>query len=217
MLNDFFADSAGWFTLPAVVGSFVFVLRLILMLVGGAGHAGGMDVDVDVDVDAADGDAGLETGGDAHGDLHTGGAHPDPGQGMKILSIQSVAAFLMGFGWGGLGAYKGSDWSLPMAVLVGIVIGVAMMWFLAMMLKATYKLEASGNISLRDAIGLEGSVYVTIPASQEGYGQVAVIVRDHQRIYHAVTDSTDHEEIPRNAQVRIVRAVDAQTVAVVRA
>lgn len=223
MLDTFFADNAGWFSLPAAIGSFVFILRLIMMLVGGAGHAGGMDADVDADfdVDAAGGEVGLETGdgGDdgVHGDFHTGGAHPDPGQGMKILSIQSIAAFLMGFGWGGLGAYQGSGWPISMSVLVGIVIGVAMTWFLAMMLKATYKLEASGNISIRDAVGLEGSVYVTISASQDGYGQVTVVVRDHQRIYRAVTDSPAHEEIPRNAPVRIVRAVNAQTVAVVRA
>lgn len=46
MLDYFFSNSTGWFTLPAVVGSFLFIVRLALLLLAGVGHA---DVDLHVD------------------------------------------------------------------------------------------------------------------------------------------------------------------------
>ena len=51
---------------------------------------------------------------DAFGDADAG--FDDSGDAFQILSIQTMAAFMMGFGWGGLGAFRGSG--LPVVVAV---------------------------------------------------------------------------------------------------
>lgn len=64
---------AAWFEVPASSATAVFVVRLVLMLVGGAGPS-------DADVDAT---------------------HPVPTSAFKALSFQSIIAFAMGVGRAG--------------------------------------------------------------------------------------------------------------------
>ena len=188
MLELFFGNNAGWFTFPAIVGTFFFLLRLILMGVGGTSDvdAGG-DVDFDggVDVDA--------DGGDSDAD------HSDSGDAFKMLSIQTIAAFVMGFGWAGLGAYKGSHIEWPMSLFIGAIGGIAMVWVLTLLLKLMYDLQSSGNINLKNALGSEGTVYVTIPDDGRK-GQVQVVIDGRQRIYKAVTEG---EAIPARRRVKV--------------
>ena len=199
LMRDLFGNGAGWFTAPAIIGTIFFLLRLALMGVGG--HVGDADIHTDVDV---------------HADVHTGDAagdhHTDSSEAFKILSVQGIAAFLMGFGWGGLATLRSTDWSWITAMAVAVVCGIAFVWLLGILLKAVYSLQSSGNVSIRDTEGHEGSVYVTIPAKGEGRGRVRVVINNRERIYPAVSDG---EQLPRNAQVRIIRANEDNTVTVV--
>ena len=211
MMDLFFADHAGWFTVPAAFGTFVFVVRLCLLLVGGAtdadiGDAATADVDFDVH-----GDVHADIGTDAVGEVHHG-SHLDPGHALQILSVQSISAFLMGFGLGGLGAYRGTGWDILPSVFTALVIGVAFMWIIIMLMRAMYKLESSGNVSIRDAVGREGSVYVTIPANGAGTGQISIILNKRQRMYRARTDG--ETELARHTRVKVVRINDARTLTV---
>ena len=192
MLDLFFSNNAGWFTLPAFVGTFFFVLRLILMTTGAVG-------DVDADVDAGgDFDAG---GGDFDGDGGDGGDHADSGDAFKLLSIQAIAAFLMGFGWAGLGAYKGSDWPWHISLLCAAIGGVGMVWLLTLLLKFIYSLQASGNINIQDAMDAEGTVYVKVPSDGKR-GQVRLVIDGRQRIFNAVSEE---DVIETKRRVRVVR------------
>ena len=186
MFEHLFGNNAAWFGIPAVLGTFFFALRLVLMTVGGAADA---DVDLDADVDF-----------DAHG---------DPGEAMKLLSVQSIAAFLMGFGWGGLAGLHGFDLSWGMSALAGVGTGAAMMWILGLLLKAMHDLQSSGNIDLDAAIGNEAEVYVQIPP--DGRGQVRLVVDNRQRIYNAVSEAG---ALPRHARVRVIRVNDDRTLTV---
>ncbi len=202
MLDFLFASNAGWFSVPAIVGTFIFILRLAFMFIGGVGDAAG-DVDFDLDVDA-----GADIGDADIGD------HPDPGQAFRLLSVQSIAAFMMGFGLAGFAAYRGSNWGLPTSIIVATAFGIVFMWIIGTLMKMAYRLESSGNVSIRQSIGLEANVYVTVPPAGQGAGQVNVIMDNRQRLYRAVTEESD--EITRNTAVRVVRANDAQTVTVCR-
>lgn len=190
MLDLLFSDHAAWFGVPAVVGTVFFALRMVLMLMGGdfAHH--------DVDAGSAD--------------LH----HGDPGEAFKVLSIQSIAAFMMGFGWGGLGGLRGADWSWTASTLFALGCGLGMMWLLAMLLRGMVALQSSGNVSAEDAIGGEAEVYVNIPGQRAGRGQVQVVVNGRQRIYNAVTEG---EALASHSRVRITRVNDDHTVTVVPA
>jgi hypothetical protein len=184
MTELFFGDNAGWFTVAAIIGTAAFIIRIILMMVG---HHG------------------LDT------DLGTGDVHTDPADSFKALSIQTITAFLMGFGWAALGAYRGSDLLWTVSAGIGVVGGVVMVWFLALLLKALYDLQSSGNIDLKNAIGHEADVYLTVPPRGQGRGQIRVIVQDRQRIINAVTDG---EALPTSSRVRITRVNEDNTLTV---
>lgn len=193
ILDLFFSANAGWFTVAAVIGTAVFALRLVMLLLGLAGE-----------------------GGDLHADLHVGSAsggdhHGDPGEAFKVLSIQSIAAMLMGFGWAGLGALKGADLSLFSSLLVAAAGGAGMVWLLATLLGAVKTLEASGNIPIHAAVGVEGDVYITVPPKGQGSGQVRLVVRDRQRILNAVSDEL---ALVTQTRVRVVGVNEDNTVIV---
>ncbi len=196
-MDLFFGDHAGCFTLPAVVGTFFFALRLAFLLIGGASDA---DLDLDVDVDADF---------DVTGDAPEGDHHADPGDAFKLLSVQSAAAFLMGFGWLGLGGLRGAGWDWPVSLAIAFAGGIGMVWLLGLLLRAVYDLQSSGNIDINDAIGAEGSVYVSIPV--DGRGQVRLVINERQRIWNAVTEG---EALPRRARVRVTRVNQDHTLTV---
>lgn len=192
MYQIFFSESAAWFTIPAFIGTGVFFLRLLLMSLGGAG----LDLHHDL-------------GADMHGALD---AHDvDTSHAFHVLSIQSIAAFLMGFGWGGLGSLRGTGWSPLTSVAVGILAGAVMVWVLGLMLKAAYDLQSSGNIAAGDAVGNEALVYTSIPAQGDGGGQVQVIINQRQRTYNAVSVGPP---LHTNSRVRVVGIVDQKTLTV---
>lgn len=206
MMELLFGDNMGWFSTPAILGSLFFLFRLALMLIGG--DLSDADAHGDVHVGGGHGDA---SGGDA-GDGIDHGDHPDSSEAFKLLSIQSIAAFMMGFGWGGFAAFRSnSDWGLGVALVAGLVCGGAMVWLLGVLLKGVYDLQSSGNISISSTIGHQGSVYVTVPAAGKGRGRVRLVIDDRQRIYSAVTDG---EELARNTEVRVVRVNEDNTLTV---
>lgn len=179
------ADGAAWFTIPAVVGTIFFLLRVVFLFVGG--DAGDLDVDLD---------------------------HGDPTEAFKILSVQSIAAFMMGFGWGGIAGLRAFGWEWMPSMLIGLAIGGAMVWVLALLLKIVHDLQASGNVRLEHAVGAEGTAYTSIPAGGAGRGQVQVIVDGRQRIYSAVAQG---EAIASQARVRVLKVNEDRTLIVDRA
>ena len=190
-MDLFFGNNASWFSIPAFLGTFFFVLRLGLMFVGGDG-----DVDADFDVDADLGDVDDSSGA------------------FKLLSVQSIAAFMMGFGWGGLGGLKGAGWDPSTSLLFGVALGAGMVWMLGKLLEVVYRLQSSGNVPIDAALGVEGSVYVAVPPRHEGRGRVRLLIGNRERFLNAVTDA---EPIESNVRVRVTAINDDNTVTVSRA
>lgn len=170
MLDLLFGGSAALFGVPAVIGTLFFLGRLVLMLVGGVD-----DVHHDFAMDL-----------DHPGDVDTG--HTDSSTAFKILSLQAISAFLMGFGWGGLGVVRG--WGLPViaGLAVGVVSGGAMTWTLGKLLTWIARMQSSGTVAMESALYEEGIVYITVPGARAGRGSVRVVVDDRMQYYPAVTD-----------------------------
>lgn len=193
MQELFFDGHALWFTIPAFVGSAFFLLRMILMLVGGV-----IDVDLDGDADVDLTDVDVE--------------HGDSTEAFKFLSVQSILAFAMGFGWAGLGALKGSAVeNMALVLLIAVAGGVAMVWLLTLLLKAVADLQSSGNISIQTALGLEGTVYASVPARGKGKGRIRLVIEERQRMYSAITEG---DELPTNTRVRVTRVNSDNTLTV---
>lgn len=198
-----FGHGAVWFGVPAVVGTFFFLLRLGLMMLGGDGD---VDADVDVDIDV---DVDVDVDADAH--VHDA---VDSTDAFQVLSFQTIATFLMGFGWAGLGGFQGAGWSAGWSVLFGLAAGSGMVWLLAKLLKLVYGFQSSGTVSIRDALGTEGQVYLQIPGHREGRGQVRLVIGERQRYFNAVTDE---DAIGTKSRVRITAVNDDNTLTVSKA
>jgi membrane protein implicated in regulation of membrane protease activity len=120
----------------------------------------------------------------------------------------------MGFGWGGLGAYRGGGWPVATSVIFAAFCGVAMVWLLAKMLAGIYRLQSSGNVPMYHALEAEGTVYTAVPPVGSGLGRVRVIIDDREVYYRAVSEG---EPIPRNERVRVVAINDDNSITVTRA
>ncbi len=194
MFDALFTGEGLLFSLPALAGSFVFLIKIGLMAIVG------VDGDADVGV-AVDGDVDVNLGDDAHDSSHA----------FSLLSVQSIAAILMGFGWGGLTARFALDWTLPLSVLSGLAVAALMVWLLGLMMKGMYDLQSSGNIRLDDTVGLHGTVYASVPAAGKGRGKLRLVVNQRSRIFDAISEGG---ALATNAKVKVVRANGDNTVTV---
>lgn len=192
MFDVMFTQEGWMFSIPALFGTFVFLVRIVMMSVGGHG---GLDID-----HAGD---GVELGADAHDSTHS----------FSLLSVQSIAALLMGFGWGGLTAHYAIELPLTYSVLAGVAVGAFMVWLLGILMKGMYDLQISGNISLHDTVGRQGTVYAEVPQRGSGTGQIRLVVKQSSRIFNAMSDG---EPMATNTPVRVIRANDDNTVTVTR-
>ncbi len=178
-LTSFFALPAAWFTVPAMVGTFIFLFKLIFMAIGGHGH--GHDFSAETDAAHAPGDL-------SHGH-HSAHDASKANQGFKILSIQAVAAALMGFGWTGYGSLVGSSWPMFAHVSVGLAAGVLSGAAIIWMLRQLSKMKADGTLRHDALLGAEGDVYIQVPLRGKGHGQVRIVVGNRERFVSAVCDS----------------------------
>lgn len=197
MSEFLFGNGAAWFSVPALIGTLFFAIRIVLALIGldfddGGGDAGGMDV----------GDTGLEEGID----------HAESTSVFKFLSIQTITAFAMGFGWGGLLGLRTLELNTAQSVAIGALLGTAFAWFVVWCFKLIYSLESSGNISIRDAMNNEGTVSSTIEPGRTG--RVRLNIGERQRAFTAITEG---ETLASGTRVRVTKINSNQTVTVVRA
>jgi hypothetical protein len=196
MIDKLFATDALVFTVPALAGTLFFVLRLAVTIVGLdiEGADGGGD---DFGAGMGDGAGGLDAG-----ELEQGVDHAETASVFKFVSILTVTAFFMGFGWGGLVAMYPMGLDAVPSVVFALGIGVALAWFVIWLLKLLYSFESSGNITIEKAYGCEGVTTSTIPAQNAGTGRVRITIKDRQRAYAARTEG---EAIRMGAQIRVTR------------
>lgn len=187
MMHTLFGDLAPWFSAPALLGTTFLLIQLVLGEIGGDGS---FDIDLDVDT------------------------HADhPGAEFGILSIQSLSAFFMGFGWMGLAAYRFLDVGFTGAALIAVISGVGIAWLMIWLLRSFLKLQNNTNVSISQAVGLIGEVYATVPPAGEGRGEIILVINQSQHNYFAIQE-TD-QPITTHTRVRVLRADRASNIIVV--
>ena len=200
------------FACVAVPSTLVLLVQTILMLIGIGGEAAG-DVDADVDVDV---DVDMDAEADVDGIFGDGelDADPDPTglDGLRVFTVRGIIAFAVVFGWVGLlmDSVGAALWlSLPVAA----VCGLAMMLALAFLMRAVLKLRNDGTLDNRNAVGVSGKVYLTVPAARKGEGKVNVLLQGSYVERSAVTDEA--ESIATGTEI-VVIGVSGQTTLVVK-
>lgn len=215
---------AWWESLDALARGFAFVavpatvlllIQTVLTLLG-LGHGADADVDMDADMGAS---LDLD-GGDLPDvpDLDADAALPDAhgasgfGDGLQLFSLRGFIALFAVGGWSGIAFLENGMERVP-AVILAVLSGAAAMFATALILKGFLKLQYNGTLDIKNAVGLSGTVYLTIPASRASAGKVTLLLQEQLAEFDAVTDAED--PIRTGAEVTVV-GVSGKTVLIVQ-
>ncbi len=174
------------FAISALIGALLFIIRIGFTMIG----MGDSDMDVG-DVDGVDGIGD----GDAS---------------FSLVSVHGVTSFLLMFGLVGLALSIEANASYAWALLGAVLAGLVSMWMIAQIFLLMHRMQTSGNVDLRNAVGAEGAVYLTLPA--DGIGQVQVVVQGGLRMFDA--RSVSGEEIKTGERIRVASVVGSHTLMV---
>lgn len=170
----------------------------------GAQVDGGFDLNGDgaADADGVWVDGGVDTTGDGQPDVFPETDAPDPGtqhaHGLHWFTFRGVVAFLCIGSWTAI-ATLDSGLHPALAVTIALLAGLLALFLVAWLMRAALKLQQSGNLDVRNAVGQVGEVYLTIP--QGGKGKVTVMVQERLLDFDAVSDRAPLEN---GRQVRVI-------------
>ncbi len=136
-----------------------------------------------------------DTGGGGGIDLH--GGH---GGGGSIVSIKTVSAMLLGFGFGGALLEK-NGFSVGPSALGGIGVGVVIGAIYFAMMRSFYKLKSDGTAVLSEAIDHSGTVYMRIPGQTSGAGEIQIAFGGRMQNVRAFTRGL---ELPTGTAVKVI-------------
>ena len=105
----------------------------------------------------------------------------------------------MMFGLTGFAVSRSSLLGSLFTVAIGILVGVFAMWLVAKGFALMRSLQSSGTMQLYDAIGEEGTVYLTIPA--DGVGKIQVTISGRLMVVDAI--SQDKVDLKTGERVRV--------------
>ncbi|MFZ5857152.1 MAG: hypothetical protein ACOYZ6_09985 [Chloroflexota bacterium] len=178
-----------------IIGGTLFILRLIMLFIGGGVSDDGLDSALDANIDAGHTDLA-----DHHGDADVS---------FKLLSLQGLTSFFMMFGLVGLALLKAG---LPvlLTVLGGIIAGLGTVTIISLIFTQMKRLQTDGTVNIQNTIGQDGNVYLTIP--KNGSGQVQIIVQGSLKIFDAV--SSNKNPISTGEKIHVVGVAGGNTLIV---
>ena len=160
------------FYILAIVSSVIFLIKIVVFTFTGC------DFEVFADFDSIT---------DMDGSFH-------------FLSVQSVLAFLMGFGWMGLACLKQFALGIHLSILFAFLFGLFCLFFISYLFYLIKKLEKKVVIDFSTLIGSTGKSYTSFPA--KGSGQIEVVFNEKLTILPAI-NNTDLE-INAFEQIKVV-------------
>ena len=151
-----------------IIGGTLFILRLIMLFIGGGD--GGDSIDASFD----------------SGDMDVSGHHADADVSFQLLSLQGLTSFFMMFGLVGLALLKANVHVL-LTVIGGILAGLGTVAIVSLIFTQMKRLQTDGTLNIQNTVGKDGDVYLTIP--KNGSGQVQIIVQGSLKIFDAVASN----------------------------
>ncbi len=177
----------------ACAATLFMIVQIVLLAIGSGENDATFDSDTSIDdVDTInDGGVGLTIFG------------------LRILTVRSIVAFLAVGSWLTFALFYTIKFY---ALIPGVAAGIAAAFAIALFLKATERLQGSGNLQIENTVGKTAEVYLTVPASRRGNGKVNVYVQERYVELEAVTDS--EEPIKTGEKVKVVDTMDNGTLVV---
>lgn len=174
------------FFYSALVGGTLFLIQLVLLFAGG-----GADIDIDTEV-----------GGDV--------GHPGADVSFKVLSLQGITTFVMMFGLVGMAMRIDEQASTTVSTGVAFAAGAASTWVIGRIFYYFTRLQSTGNIDMKSAVGATGEVYLTV--GPDKVGKVTITVGNRSLTLDAIVEKG--ETLPTGTPIRVVRVVSDTTVSV---
>ena len=180
-----------------LAASLIFIIQSVMTFIGADMDGTGLD---GADLDTSGGlDAGAD-GGD--GDLSSG---------SNLYTFRNLINFILGFGWSAILLQK----SIPstfVPILISVLVGLGLVALVMYIFKLLSKMQQSGNIDVyRQAIGCQGTSYLTIPGERKGEGKVQISINNSVREYNAQTEG---ETIPTGTPIRVTDVINGSTLLV---
>lgn len=171
--------------------SLIFVIQTVMTFLGADTDSTDFDVDVDTSMDGSD-LSNIEGG-------------------SNLYTFRNFVNFFLGFGWTAILLEK-SVQSTALVIILSVLVGVALVIAVMYLFKWLSSMQQSGNINVyKAAVGCQGKCYLRIPAERGGEGKVQITIQGAVREYNAITDG---DEIKTGASVKVLEAVDANTLLV---
>ena len=148
-------------------------------------------------------------GFDSDSDFDGGGEDFDL-DGFHLISVKSLTSFVLGFGWAGVLFWD--DFSGIALSAISIGVGLVFMLLIAFLMFQIMKLNRDNTFHTTATVGKIAEVYLRIPAHKKSSGKVVVSVNGSMHELEALTNEAN--DIPTGGKVRIVEAVDEDTVIV---
>ena len=160
----------------ALFSTILFVLKLVLFATVGGDTEVAADFNSEVDTDCS----------------------------FNFISIQSVIAFFMGFGWMGYSALKQFELSQLISFGVAFVVGIVFMFLTAYLMFLVKKLEKKVKKDKSTAIDQVGKAYTSF--SPRSMGQIEIEINGQLSVVNAMND-TD-EQINSFDVIKVTKVVD---------
>ena len=160
----------------AIFSTILFVLKLLLFSVVGGDSEVSADFNTETDTDCS----------------------------FNFLSIQSVIAFFMGFGWMGYAGLQQFSFNHIVNVLSAFSVGLIFMFTTAFLMFLTKKLEKNITKDKTEAINRTGKAYTN--SAPHPNGHIEIEINGQLSIENAFNDSD--EEIKAFEMVKVIKVAD---------
>ena len=174
-----------------LTASLIFIIQTVMTFLGADADSTDFDMDVDTSMDGSD-LSNIEGG-------------------SNLYTFRNFVNFFLGFGWTAI-LLQPSVKSTALLVVIAVLVGVALVVAVMYLFKWLNSMQQSGNINVYKAtVGCQGKCYLRIPAERSGEGKVQITIQGAVREYNAVTDG---DQIKTGASVKVLEAIDANTLLV---
>jgi hypothetical protein len=141
--------------------------------------------------------AGHDGDTSASGGVDVQGGH---GGGASIVSIKTVSAMLLGFGFGGA-IFRENGFSVGVSALGGLGVGFLIGGAYFALMNSLYRLRSDGTSVLSEAINRSGTVYLRIPGNLSAAGEIQVAFGGRMQNVRAFTRGF---ELSTGTAVRVI-------------
>ena len=174
-----------------LTATLIFIIQTVMTFLGADADSTDFDMDVDTSMDGSD--------------------LSNIDSGANLYTFRNFVNFFLGFGWTAI-ILQPSVKSTAVLVIISVLVGIALVALVMYMFKWLYSMQQSGNINVyKSAVGCQGKCYLRIPGERGGEGKVQITIQGAVREYNAVTDG---DEIKTGTSVKVLEAVDANTLLV---